>query len=563
MNRQQRSKLQDITLNIGKGVRRIMRPNQRYLTIWLNILLMTILFLGITSSSSASFPDEAVLEATNEQIEHWNYRDSSAQNVTDHLTPQQQGQNNWVLNGVAVDQDPNDTLLPPGAIRLTGLSQKHERGSAWNINKVDLSRDFHKIFMVYLGLEYENFNINADGIVFALQNTGTSALGSGGVGIGYNGINPSIGVEIDTFQNAGNGDPAEDHIAVNENNDMSHQGVAPNISIGNVEDQQEHELSIFWDSSETTLKVYFDGVEVITYNKDIVNDIFGGDPQVWYGLTAGTGTRSNLHYFYEISSSPSVVLPDDMTMDKRECPFCSNADRQNYVGDPINTKSGNFNHLTTDISIPTLGQPLKFERTYNSLATDPNTVIYDKPLGHGWTHNYDVSLTFPDDPYGEDSTVILKAHHGSRLRFTDNGDGTYEAYPGIWAEMTQPTPEEYVITTANQTVYTFGHEDALATTNGIIDLFAGSVGWVDSILHNPDSDEYLIAYTVFEHHGSSVMLARLDAQGQLIETIPLGATGPAHIAYRPDPVADDEYFAVSSLAGPIDTSPISQVYGHR
>ncbi|MCP4367830.1 MAG: hypothetical protein GY797_06925, partial [Deltaproteobacteria bacterium] len=169
-------------------------------------------------------------------------------------------------------------------------------------------------------------------------------------------------------------------------------------------------------------------------------------------------------------------LPPDQTLSKNECPICGNGERNNYIGGPINTRSGNYGYETTDMSIPTLGQPLSFERSYNSLTTLTDTVVYSRPMGYGWTHNYDINLTF------EGNTPILKAPHGSRMRFTDNGDGTYNPYPGVWANMTRTLslPYVYTVTAANQESFVFtqtgkllnhidpqGNETAFTYTNGI------------------------------------------------------------------------------------------------
>ncbi len=153
-----------------------------------------------------------------------------------------------------------------------------------------------------------------------------------------------------------------------------------------------------------------------------------------------------------------LYFPSDQALSPNECPVCGNDQKNNFIGGPINTRTGNYGYETTDLSIPTLGQPLRFERSYHSLATLTDTVVYSRPLGYGWTHNYDINLTFEDGPYGEPDTAILKAPHGSRMRFSEVSTGTYEAYPGVWAEMTRQgssAPYRYVITAANQTVYTF------------------------------------------------------------------------------------------------------------
>jgi hypothetical protein len=85
-------------------------------------------------------------------------------------------------------------------------------------------------------------------------------------------------------------------------------------------------------------------------------------------------------------------------------------------------------------------------------------VVYSRPLGYGWTHTYDMDLTFPTQAGGEPDTVIFKEPYGNLLRFNVNPDGSYSPVPGVWASMTRQGngfPHTYVITSVNQTVYTF------------------------------------------------------------------------------------------------------------
>ncbi|MCK6630236.1 MAG: DUF6531 domain-containing protein, partial [Anaerolineae bacterium] len=188
-------------------------------------------------------------------------------------------------------------------------------------------------------------------------------------------------------------------------------------------------------------------------------------------------------YWDNVSLRLAKVLPLDQTYSPEECPICNNREINNFIGGPINTASGNYNYETSDLSIPSIGHPLNFERSYNS-ATITGTAVYSRPLGYGWTHNYDLNLTFPDAPGGEEGMVILKAPHGSRLRFTEVSSGTYEPYPGVWAALTRTlvTTNTYVytITTANQEQFAFnnagyltsqtdpqGNETSLTRTNGI------------------------------------------------------------------------------------------------
>ena len=191
--------------------------------------------------------------------------------------------------------------------------------------------------------------------------------------------------------------------------------------------------------------------------------------------------------------------PSDMALSPNECPVCHNGETHSFPGGPINTYSGNYNYETMDLSIPTLGQPLRFERAYNSLPVT-GSVVYSRPLGYGWTHNYDIRLTFPDDPGGEDSTIILKAPHGSRMRFTDQDeDGEYDPYPGVWADLERAEVTTgtfvYTVTTGNQTTFVFtdtgklteqvdakGNRTAYSYTDGItLSRVTGPSGqrWLD------------------------------------------------------------------------------------
>ena len=54
----------------------------------------------------------------------------------------------------------------------------------------------------------------ADGLVFAIQRTGTTALGASGEGMGYLNIGSSVGVEFDTFKNTNRGDPNSNHVGI-------------------------------------------------------------------------------------------------------------------------------------------------------------------------------------------------------------------------------------------------------------------------------------------------------------------------------------------------------------
>jgi len=72
-------------------------------------------------------------------------------------------------------------------------------------------------------------------------------------------------------------------------------------------------------------------------------------------------------------------ISEDQAKDKGD-PGC------NSVANPTNVATGNKYEEVLDLSISTPGIPLEFGRSYNS------QIIFDAPLGYGWTHTFDVSL---------------------------------------------------------------------------------------------------------------------------------------------------------------------------
>ena len=64
--------------------------------------------------------------------------------------------------------------------------------------------------------------------------------------------------------------------------------------------------------------------------------------------------------------------------------------QQNYSPDPVNLATGNYTYNHADLRIPGRGLPFEFKRSYNSKDAGIQT---GKPLGFGWTHSYNLSVT--------------------------------------------------------------------------------------------------------------------------------------------------------------------------
>lgn len=193
----------------------------------------------------------------------------------------------YQLNGSAILDGEDCFQLTP--------EEEGQAGSVWFTDKLNLENSFDLQFQINLGCK----NSGADGIVFGLQAESTS-IGTAGFGMGFAGVNPSLGIEFDTYQNNDQFDPSYDHMAININGSVSHDiGQNPDGPIvisstdDNVEDCELHEVRVSWDAPSQTLKVYFECILRLRYKSDIVAEIFGGNPEVFWGFTAATGAGFN------------------------------------------------------------------------------------------------------------------------------------------------------------------------------------------------------------------------------------------------------------------------------
>ncbi len=196
----------------------------------------------------------------------------------------------FFLNGSA-------TMLNDSCFQLTP-AQNQTSGSIWYPDKISLATSFEAVVELNLGCNDQG---GADGIVFGFQPVSTS-IGSSGGAIGFGGIVPSLGIELDTYQNTTLGDPSFDHMAIISNGALSHTAasnlagpVQISINQANVEDCQFHDLRVSWNAETKLLRVYWDCQLRLSYTGDIVQNIFGGNPEVFWGFTSATGGLNNAH----------------------------------------------------------------------------------------------------------------------------------------------------------------------------------------------------------------------------------------------------------------------------
>jgi gliding motility-associated-like protein len=232
---------------------------------------------------------------------------------------------NYVLNGSATALGGDCYLLTP--------SLPTQNGTVWYTDQINLNDPFSFEFTMNFGtLDAQG----ADGIVFVLQTVGTTAIGVSGGGLGFEGFNPSFGIEFDTWQNTNSGDPFYDHIAFISNGSVNHNAatnlagpVQAHVNNVNIEDGLDHIVKVVWDPVTMLIQCYFDCELRLQMNFDIKNLIFGGQNMVFWGFTAATGGSMN---------NQSVCLQDNIISVGPSVQICQGASAPlNVAGDPNGT----------------------------------------------------------------------------------------------------------------------------------------------------------------------------------------------------------------------------------
>ncbi len=167
-------------------------------------------------------------------------------------------------------------------------------GSVWYRNQIDLRQSFDMELEVHLGCK----DYGADGIVFIFHPK--LKTGYEGEGIGFGGLVPSIGIEMDTYQNHHLNDPSYDHVALMRDGRINHHaGITEPIplksDLSDVEDCKAHKVRVQWNPQTKILNFQFDKSSRISQRIELVDDVFKGDPIVYWGFTAATGGEHNRH----------------------------------------------------------------------------------------------------------------------------------------------------------------------------------------------------------------------------------------------------------------------------
>jgi gliding motility-associated-like protein len=270
-------------------------------------------------------------------------------------TPSLLGQTNqtgaYTVYGSANRNSCNCFILTP--------AEKDQAGAVWSTNAIDLQRSFDLQFKVNLGCR--GGDVGADGIAFVLQPTDTG-LGKNAKDLGFKGINHSLGVTIDTYQNTDYGDPVYDHLAFQANGDVNHEHLANNLAgpvqalenSPSIKDCNWHILEVKWDPSDSTLSAFMDGVYRLSMQKDIIHRLFFGISKVHWGLTGGTGGAFNEQQVCTVIQANPYVDPAQKFCENAPITFRDSSTNQVFMnhwywnfGDGVSSHAQDPSHLYT------------------------------------------------------------------------------------------------------------------------------------------------------------------------------------------------------------------------
>jgi len=222
------------------------------------------------------------------------------------------------LNGSATTVANDGTASDGTVIRLTQDNSTNagfnQAGSAFftNTNNSQVAvNGFSTAFNFRLtnpgGVTDAANQVGADGFTFTLQTVGANSVGSSGGSLGYDGINHSVAVEFDTFQNGG--DPSSNFLAVHTNgtSTVSTATVTPNFDNGTL-----WTAWVDYNATSKTLEVRVsnNGTRPSAANLSQTNfnaATFLTGANVFIGFTAGTGSGYENQYITNLAFSSTFV----------------------------------------------------------------------------------------------------------------------------------------------------------------------------------------------------------------------------------------------------------------
>jgi hypothetical protein len=171
-----------------------------------------------------------------------------------------------------------------------------QSGSAFSTSTVSLASNasfstFFQFRFTNPGGACDGQGCGADGLVFAVQTVGNNVGGAGG-GIGYAGINNSVGIEFDTWNNGAGDNNSSNHIGIDVNGSVA-SILLTEVTEADMNNGDIWNAWIDYDSSTQLLEARLNrsGVRptsaLLSTTLDLASIL--GTTNAYVGFTAGTG----------------------------------------------------------------------------------------------------------------------------------------------------------------------------------------------------------------------------------------------------------------------------------
>lgn len=206
----------------------------------------------------------------------------------------------------------------PAILRLTP-NEEDSSGSAFSSDVINLTKDFTASFTFRIK---DNVKNGGDGLTFSITNPDqTKLLGEPGKGLGYIGIESSIGIEFDTYYNQeldqGLGyEPNGNHISLNKNG--AYGGPAGNYQLPIFDSNTAFYAWADYYASSNRLDVYVNTTNnkttaILGYRGTVNISSEIGSESGRIGFTAATGGSASTHDIlgFELTSFDSSQRPID------------------------------------------------------------------------------------------------------------------------------------------------------------------------------------------------------------------------------------------------------------
>lgn len=203
---------------------------------------------------------------------------------------------------LTINRDASIVATGDGTVLRVTPAALSQAGSAFTTSKVNLVNDGS--FSTKFAFRFSNqVNGGADGIVFTVQNLDNNVGGIGG-GIGYEGINQSIGVEFDNWNNGTIDGSSDNHAGIDLNGSVDSVARASLLPINLDNPFAVHHAWVDYNGATNALEVRIADANVrpaaalLTHTVDLPAVLGGaGTPadDAFIGFTSGTGAAAANH----------------------------------------------------------------------------------------------------------------------------------------------------------------------------------------------------------------------------------------------------------------------------